>query len=179
MKKSIAIAIFSSAKQKVDEELNIIAEEIGVYLAKKKIKVVTGGSLGIPALVVKAAKHNGGETMAFFPDHDPESHGRRFDNQSTEFFDTFKFIPGFTKRSLAMIGFVDAAIVLNGRMGTLSEITMAIEEGLIVGIVQGTGGISDLVPEVLKISNKEICSKVILSDDYKEIIDQIIISCNK
>lgn len=172
--KTPAIVIFSSANPEVSEDVTRVAEGIGKYLAEKGVRVLTGGSLGVPGVVIRSAKENGAHTEGYFPDHDPVSHSKRFDNQSIEYFDTYRFIPSFSGRSLAMIEAADAAIVLNGRIGTLSEFCMAVEEALPTAVIAGTGGISDELERIVSIANKEFPGKVIFDSDYKNAIDLLI-----
>jgi hypothetical protein len=74
-----------------------------------------------------------------------------------------------------MIKNVDAAIILNGRIGTLSEFGIAIEEGLPIGIIEGTGGISEMVKDIMYIAQKNSSSAEIYFDtDYKKVIDHLI-----
>jgi hypothetical protein len=172
------IAIFSSWLPEIKEYNKKIAKEIGKYLAEKDITLVTGGCNGIPAVCIESAFKNNGKTIGYFPHKDQ---GDYFDRQHEEnthniqFYSTAHFISGFTARSLEMIKNVDAAIVLNGRIGTLSEFGIAIEEGLPLGIIENTGGITDELKRIIKVTKKEfINSEVIFETDYKKLIDLLI-----
>jgi hypothetical protein len=44
---------------------------------------------------------------------------------------------------------VDIVLVVAGGMGTLNEFTIAIDEGKVVGVLTGTGGIADEVEGLL------------------------------
>ncbi len=172
------IAIFSSWLPDVTQENKKLAHDIGTYLAERGIEVVTGGCSGIPALCIESAYHAGAKTIGYFPHSD---HNEYYDRQHEEnvhdikFYSTAHFITGFTARSLEMIKNVDAAIVLNGRIGTLSEFGIAIEEGLPLGIIEGTGGITDELKTIVRVAKKEFPNnEVIFGDDYKKIIDILI-----
>lgn len=168
------IAVFGSADPDVAPEAKKTALALGKYLAEKGIKVITGGSVGVPGLVIQSAKENGAITEGFFPDHDPVSHSKRSDNQGIEYFDTYRFIPTFTARSLAMISEADGAVLINGRIGTLSEFCMAVEEGLPIAVVLGTGGIADELENIIAIAKKEYHSKIIFDRDYSRAIDRLL-----
>jgi predicted Rossmann-fold nucleotide-binding protein len=74
-----------------------------------------------------------------------------------------------------MIKNVDAAIILNGRIGTLSEFGIALEEGLPIGIIEDTGGISDMVKDIMYAAQKNLSPNEIYFDkDYKKVIDHLI-----
>lgn len=169
------IAVFGSAKNEISPYVEIICKEIGVYLAEKGVTVVTGGSSGIPGLIVKSAFEAGANTEAYSPDENEIAHEKRNDNLSLEYFKSHKFIPGFTARSLAMIKDCDGALVVGGRIGTLSEFTIALEEGLHVAVIKDTGGVSNHLEYIVNIAEKEFPNQaVIFESDYKKAIDFLI-----
>jgi uncharacterized protein (TIGR00725 family) len=171
------IAIFSSWLPTVSSENRDLADEIGRYLAQRGVTVVTGGCSGIPALCVESAHSQGGQTVGYFPHKD---HNEYYDRQHEEnihhikYYTTAHFVHGFTARSLEMIKNVDAAIILGGRIGTLSEFGIAVEEGLPVGIIEGTGGISDLLGEVIRVSQKEMGNMIVFDNNYRQLVDTLI-----
>jgi uncharacterized protein (TIGR00725 family) len=172
------IAIFSSWLPEVSKENQLIAKDIARYLAEKSITVVTGGCSGIPALCIEEAYKCGAETIGYFPHKDQDDYKDRQHEENThdiKFYSTAHFIHGFTARSLEMIKNVDAAIVLNGRIGTLSEFGVAIEEGLPLAVIEGTGGITDELQRLTKLVKKEFPNnEVVFEQDYKKAIDVLI-----
>ena len=168
------LAILGSAVDIISEENQNLCKEVGEYLAQKKITVVTGGSHGIPGLVVKSAFEAGAETEAYSPDVDEEHHQLRADNISLKYFKNTKFIPGFTARSLEMIKNVDGVLVINGRIGTLSEFTIALEEGLNISVIKNTGGIADHLEYIISVAKKEFSNKIIFDTDYKVAINKLV-----
>jgi hypothetical protein len=171
------IAIFSSANTKIPDHLKALAFEIGVYLAHQGITVVTGGCVGIPGIVVDGALSVGGKTEAFYPDINEASLNLNRDVHNNDRLDKFSyknFFNGFTERSLRMIHAVDGAIILNGRIGTLSEFTIAIEEGRDVCVIKKTGGIADQLEEIIKIADRELPNKIIFEEDWKKGVNNLI-----
>lgn len=171
----IKIGIFSSASSRVSQSNKKLAKAIAEYLTEQGIEIVTGGSLGIPGIVTERACELGNSSYVYSPDHDEHDHHKRIDNHNLKFYKEKKFIPGFTARSLEMIKSIDGAIVLNGRIGTLSEFTIALEEGLPVAVITCTGGIADHLQSILKVSKKKYPKeKIIFTSDYKKAISQLI-----
>jgi uncharacterized protein (TIGR00725 family) len=172
------IAIFSSWLPNVSEKNKKLARQIAEYLCEKEVTVVTGGCSGIPALAVEAAHRSGGKTIGYFPHKNQQDYFDRQHEQNVhciDFYDTAHFITGFTARSLKMIKNVDAAIVINGRIGTLSEFGIAVEEGLPVAVIEGTGGIADVLKSIARAAHKEFPNnEVIFSADYTQAIDTLI-----
>ncbi len=169
------IAIFSSWLPDVSEQNQKLAKDIVSYLAQKNVSIVTGGCTGIPGLCIEEAYTLGLETIGYFPNKDEIDHFAINGNHDPKFYGECHFIQGFTARSLAMIKNVDAAIVLNGRIGTLSEFGIAVEEGLPLAVIEGTGGITDELQRLTTLVHKEFPNnEVIFEKDYKKAIDKII-----
>ena len=176
------IAIFSSWLPTVSEENKKLTEKIATYLCEKSVTVVTGGCSGIPAIAIETAHSLGAKTIGYFPMKDQQDYYDRQHEENVhniEFYSTAHFVSGFTARSLEMIKNVDAAIVLNGRIGTLSEFGIAIEEGLPLAVIEGTGGISSELQNLTKLAKKEFPNnEVIFEEDYKKAIDELIKNYN-
>ncbi len=174
------IAIFSSASNEMLEENIILAQNIGKYLAEKNITVVTGGCTGLPALVARVAFESGGETMAYYPDlgeRELSMNAQIHNNDLSNIYTHKRFFKGFCYRSVRIIEDVDGAIVFNGRFGTLSEFTIAVEEGLNVAVIEGTGGVTDEIKRLADVIYKQFpYNHVVFSQNYKDVIDQLICS---
>lgn len=168
------IGIFSSASAQVSQRNRKLAKLIAEYMTEKGIEVVTGGSLGIPGIIAESVCELGGQTCVYSPDRDEREHHKRIDNHHLRFYKEKKFIPGFTARSLEMIKNIDGAFILNGRIGTLSEFTIAVEEGLPVAVITETGGVANHLKQILKVSKKKYPKgKIFFTKDYKKAIDRL------
>jgi uncharacterized protein (TIGR00725 family) len=172
------IALFSSWLPEVSEYNKNVAEGIAEYLHTRGVVLVTGGCTGIPAIAVEAMHKIGGMTVGYFPHTDRKEYieKRHIKNaHALEYYSSTKFVTGFTARSLKMIEEVDAVIVMNGRIGTLSETGIAIEEGLPIAVIEGTGGIADELLNIMIAAKKTLPKKeVIFERDYKKAIDHLI-----
>ncbi len=172
------IALFSSWVPEISVENTILVTALAKYLVEKDITVVTGGCSGIPGLAIEVAHRCGGKTIGYFPLESHDEYAGRQHEQNIhciDFYTETHFIFGFTARSLAMIKNVDAAIVLNGRIGTLSEFSIAIEEGLPLAIIEGTGGIADELKYISAVAKKEFPNnEVIFEKDFRKAVDELV-----
>ena len=166
------LAIISSASEKYSETLNPVIEKL-IGLLDRDTIIMTGGSLGIPGLAIQLARESGLKTIAYSPDRNDTSHNNRHDNLHINYFDEVKYIQGFTARSLQMIHDADAILLINGRIGTLSEFTIALEEGKHVGVITGTGGIADHLEYILSVAQKEFPGQVFFSPDVEQVMNWI------
>lgn len=154
-------------------------EALGKTLANNNINIATGASIGIAHAIGTTAKKFGSRLIGFSPDGDSLFHSRRIDNAPVHDFDSIHFNgKGFTSRSLEFIKSVDALIMISGRMGTLSEFTIAFEEGVPTFVVKGFGGISDQIESIIKYSNKESNSPPNIVASIKELEDRLFLMFN-
>lgn len=129
-------------------------------------------------MCIESAYEHGAKTIGYFPYKDHDDYQDRQHEENThdiQYYSTTHFIHGFTARSLEMIKNVDAAIVLNGRIGTLSEFGISIEEGLSLVVIEGTGGVADELQHIIKLVNKKFPNdELVFEKDYRKAIDMLI-----
>ncbi len=165
------IALISSALNVEDSRLKEVAENLAEIFHREKIELVTGGCAGIPEIAVRKLAQLNGVTTIFSPDPDEDSHAKREDNLPLGVASKYFHSTGFTQRSLEMLNYADSVIVVNGRMGTLSEFAVALEEGKRVGVVTNTGGIADHLEVITKLTTKNFPGKLFFSNDVEEVIN--------
>ena len=104
-----------------------IANEVGKEIADRGAVLICGGLGGVMAEAAKGAKERGGLTVGIIPGEDPDSANPYID------------IPlptglGFARNVLVAYS-GDVVIAVNGRLGTLSEISYAlIKKKPVIGI---------------------------------------------
>ena len=174
-KDNMNIAIISSAHDTVPKSL--IPKITALIKSFKKIpdlKILTGGCSGILGEIIKQAKCVNIQSKAYSPDKNRILHDKRLDNLASHHFSEIEYHEGFTSRSLSMIHNSDAILVINGRMGTLSEFSIALEEGKKVGVLTDTGGIADHLEQITLWTNKKFSKQLLFSSDPKKIITWFI-----
>jgi uncharacterized protein (TIGR00725 family) len=149
------------------------AEEFGACVAKEKLILVTGGTLGVPERAVLGAKKEGGLSVAISPAKDIKEHVEKY-NQSTES-DIYIFTGvGDMGRNIFNTRTADAVVIIGGGMGTLNEFTMAYAEGKLIGVLVGTGGITTQIKKLITVTKKKPKNSVIYSRDPKDLLDKLI-----
>lgn len=151
----------------IPEELEKLAEEVGKEIAKSKAVLVCGGKGGVMEAACKGAKSEGGLTVGIFPGDGSESN---------EYIDIK--VPtnlGYARNSI-VANSGDVVIAINGALGTLTEIAYAVASGKPIIILEGSGGISDIIEELEKIPEvkKEIerfNTKIFKAKTAKEAIE--------
>jgi uncharacterized protein (TIGR00725 family) len=126
----------SDACPSLQESTLRIAEEVGRLIAQRGGIVVCGGRGGVMEAVCRGAKGAGGLTIGILPDRKDEANA-------------WVDVPLATglgvRRNMVIVHAVDVVIALNGRWGTLNEISFAQIFGKPLVLVKGSGGCVDEV----------------------------------
>lgn len=154
MKDVYQICISGSAKG----ELVMMAYELAAEAAREVVKrghmILTGATTGLPYFAAKAAKTAGGVSIGFSPAASKLGHVKKY-KLPLDAFDVVLYT-GFeyTGRNLFLVRSSDAMIMVGGRIGTLNELTIALEEKKPVGVLLGSGGMTREVEHVLKAARR-------------------------
>jgi len=65
-------------------------------------------------------------------------------------------------------------IVVSGRSGTLGEFAIAYEEGKLIGVLSGTGGITAALPVLEASLNKRTGSEVMYESDPEALVGRLL-----
>lgn len=148
-------------------------ELVGSILAQKGIITVTGATIGAPYWAAKGAKQAGGMVVGFSPAASKLAHVKTY-HLPVDYHDLIVYT-GFeySGRNLILVRSCDAMITVCGRMGTLNEFTIAFEDQKPIGVLTGTGGTADMLPEILERSHRGH-GKVIFESDPHVLVDKLI-----
>ena len=78
------------------------------------------------------------------------------------------------ERDIMNIRASDALVFLGGGIGTINEFTVAFEEGKPMGILTGTGGMSDHFLEMIEEADRSIPPNLICESDPHRLIEKLI-----
>jgi hypothetical protein len=67
----------------------------------------------------------------------------------------------------------DAVIIGCGRWGTINEFTIALEDGKPIGVLDGSGGSTDVIRDILEKSHRGP-GNVVFDSDPKKLIEKVI-----
>lgn len=65
-------------------------------------------------------------------------------------------------------------VIIGGRSGTLGEFAIAYEEGKLIGVLTGTGGITEALRSIEATLHKETGAEVIYESDPAQLIDRLL-----
>jgi len=150
------------------------AYNLGRAIAEHDCIVVTGACPGLPYDAVRGAKDAGGLTVGVSPGHNFAEHTIKYNSPSDNFDVIIYTGSGLMGREITGVRSCDIVVVAGGRSGTLGEFAIAYDEGKLIGVLKGTGGLSDHIEELVRVINKETGSQVVYDDDPDRLISSLV-----
>src|SRR3990167_1248012 len=168
------ICVSGAAKGESAEKGKQLARNIGVAIAKAGHSLMTGATTGIPNEAANGYKSADGKmSLGLSPAHTKVEHVLKY-RLPTEHYDAILFTGlHYGGRDSLLINSADAVITIGGRLGTLHEFTIAAETHTPIGILEGAGGISAQIEELLKILPNAKPELVIFEEDPDKLIAKL------
>lgn len=169
-----SICISGAASGETLKKSAKLAEELGVAIAKNGHIITTGATIGLPYLAAKGAKRAGGMSIGFSPAESLRAHIRKY-RLPHDCYDFINFTGlHYVGRDLYLVQSSDAVITVGGRFGSLHEFTSALEGHKPCGVLIGSGGTADLIPELMRTLEPPNGDLVIFDDDPDRLVKRII-----
>jgi uncharacterized protein (TIGR00725 family) len=166
------VGVVGSAGGDITEQALELARELGREIARRDCIIVTGACPGLPQAAVLGAKELGGMSVGISPALCLDQHRLVYQSPWQEY-DVIIFTgSGLMGREVDVVRTADVVIVVGGRSGTLGEFAIAYDDGNIIGVLRGTGGIADHLEEIVAFIKKDTGTEIVYSDDPKELLDR-------
>lgn len=151
-----------------------LAEELGAAIAKAECLLVTGATTGLPDLVARSFRKQGGFALGISPAENRHEHSARYglpeDGADVIVYTGF----GYKGRNVINIRSSDIVLILGGATGTLNEFTIAYDEGKIIGVLEGSGGAADHIREIIEFCNKPTVGAVLFDREPTSLIQRCL-----
>ena len=178
MGKPVVGVMGASANDALSEEmasrLKSLAEKLGAAIAQQECILVTGATTGLPHLVAKAFRMNGGFALGISPAENRREHLGRYrlpdDGADVIIYSGF----GYKGRNVVNVRSSDIVLIVGGATGTLNEFTIAYDEGKIIGVLEGSGGVADHMREIIALCNKPTTGRVFFDKDPVSLVTQCL-----
>lgn len=149
------------------------AEALGAAIAKSGHILTTGATVGLPYYAARGAKMAGGVSIGFSPASSLREHLHKYRLPHT-YFDFINFTGlNYVGRDQYLVQSSDAVITVGGKLGTLHEFLTAIEARKPCGVLLGSGGVADAIPEIMELG-PELKNLVVYDEDPERLVDKIV-----
>jgi uncharacterized protein (TIGR00725 family) len=149
------------------------AEQLAIAIAKRDVVLFTGATTGLVYVVGKAAHEAGCFHVGISPATNQQEHVDHY-KLPLDACDTIVYTGfGLKGRNVVLVRSCEVVLFVAGAMGSLNEITIAHDEGKIIGCLTGTGGVAAEADYLLqKFGKRATASRVFQSSDPDELLDQ-------
>lgn len=154
------------------------AKELGRQIVLHNGVLVTGATTGIPYWAAIGAKEAGGISIGISPAASELEHVKKY-RLPVDYFDLIMYT-GFeySGRNLLLVRMSDGIIEVCGRIGTLNEFTIAFEDKKPTGVLEGTGGTTGMIKEIIETAHRGE-GKVVYDEDPKTLVEKVIALIDK
>lgn len=170
----LKIGVMGSASGNHSKRHKEMAYELGRAIAEHDCITITGACPGLPLESAKGSDEAGGFIIGISPALSEWEHVNRY-HSPVRHHDILVFTgSGLMGREVVNIRSSDIVIIVGGRSGTLGEFSIAYDEGKLIGILRGTGGITSEIGNIVRIVKKETGAKVMYDDSPHALVDKLI-----
>jgi len=172
-KLKIGVMGSASGPQITDPHAREMARKLGQEIGMRGHIFVNGACPGLPHDALIAAKQAGAFSLGISPAFSEYEHVNEYHSPLEN--DLMIYTgQGFMERDVVNIRSSDGVIFIGGGIGTLNELTIAYDEGRPMGILTGTGGISDSVPMIIeKLCVRKIPPNMVFDADPAKLLDKL------
>jgi len=175
----IKIGVMGSASASIAAEdwhrVDDLARRLGQKLAAASCVLITGELDGIPGRVVEAHSQHGGLSVGISPAPSAVEHAALYATPPCPSTVVIYSGFGFKGRNVIAVRSADIVLLFSGGIGTLNEFTIAYDEGKVIGLLQGTGGVADLAQTLLDTLPVRSTGAVVIADpDPEQLVERCI-----
>src|SRR5437867_7865655 len=170
----ISVGVMGSAGGDLSRPTLEKAYRMGQEVARRGCVLITGACPGLPHQAVLGAREAGGTVVGISPALNFEEHAMKYASPYNGYDAIIYTGSGLMGREIENIRSCDLVVFMGGRSGTLGEFAIAYDEGKVIGILQGTGGIADRMETIVKLVEKETGAHIIYSRSPADLLDRLI-----
>lgn len=151
-----------------------LCTELGREIARRDCIIVTGACPGLPHAAMQGAKQLGALAIGISPALCLGEHISRYGSPYEEY-DALIFTgSGLMGREVDVVRTADIIVVVGGRSGTLGEFSIAYDDGNVIGVLLGTGGVAEHLREIVAHIDKDTGATMLYAHSPAELLDQAL-----
>ena len=169
----LTVGVMGSASHDEPETVKQIVYRLGKNIAEKNYILITGACPGLPYECALGAIENGGFSVGISPALSLEEHAHKYDSPSDAYDVIIYTGSGLMGREVTNIRSSDMVVITGGQSGALGEFSIAYDEGKLIGVLQGTGGITEQIPALISTFTKDTGAKVLYDTEPDKLIQKM------
>ena len=169
----LAVGVMGSASHDVPSQASEAAYALGQAIATQGYILITGACPGLPYACARGAREHGGLSVGVSPALSLDEHVHKYLSPA-DVYDVLIYTgSGLMGREVTNIHSSDMVVIVGGRSGTLGEFAIAYDEGKLIGVLEGTGGVSEQISAIVARLGKDTGARVIYDSDPVRLIEQL------
>src|SRR5262245_26979678 len=157
-----------------NQRLTELATRLGHAIAEQHCVLVTGATTGFPHIISSAARERGGFSIGISPALSKAEHLSEYslpvDGVDVLIYTGF----GLKGRNVVNVRSSDIVLIFGGELGTLNEFTIAYDEGKVIGVFEGTGGVTERILEISKLSSRRRSGEIVFEREPETLISRCL-----
>lgn len=168
------ICVSGGAAGQSVEEGKDLARLLGSSIAKGKHSLLTGATTGLPNYAAEQYKKDGGHSsIGISPAASKVEHIMKY-RLPIKAYDSILYTGlHYVGRDTLLISSADAVVCVGGRIGTLHEFAIAFELDTPIGILQGAGGVSSEIMDLMHSAGLRSRTDIVFSEDPDDLVKQL------
>lgn len=170
------ICVSGAASGDTVQSSHQLAYDLGKAIAEAGKTLLTGATVGLPhyaALGFMEVPNSTGVSVGFSPAASFREHVATYRLPTLEF-DYINFTGmEYVGRDVHLVRSCDAIITVGGRMGSLHELSTALESRKVCGVLLGSGGLADFTQTLLKNVEAPGARDVIYDTEPKRLVERV------
>ncbi len=181
------LGVFGSVVDET-EKTRRIARQLGKEIStfSKSVILINGACPGIPYEVARAARTAGSIEIWGFSSEVSEEKQRQYNpKDNLSLYSKLIYVRGDFElvdnevarkkfRNVLSTARCDAGIIVSGRWGSMEEFTNLYDMGKVVGVLTGTGGVADILPEIFPKVHKPSKARVFFDNAPGKLVQLVI-----
>ncbi len=170
----LRLGVMGAASGSFGPEVAAAAFELGAAAARRGLVLVTGAAPGLPWESARGVQSEGGLSVGISPALSLDEH-QDYYKSPADYFDVIIYTgSGLMGREIVNIRSSDMVAIVNGHSGTLGEFAIAYDEAKLIGVLEGSGGIADIIPQLVETIDKDTGAVIVYDPDPVALVDRLI-----
>lgn len=170
----LTLGMMGSAGGEYANDFKELAYALGQDIADRGFVLITGACPGLPYECARGTRSKGGLSIGVSPALSLDEHVHKYSSPA-DVFDVIIYTgSGLMGREVINIRSSDMVVIMGGSSGTLGEFAIAYDEGKIIGVLEGSGGITAQLPQLVTSFGKDTGAQVIYESNPHLLINKLV-----